>query len=62
MKKTLCLLALLTAPSYCLAQDAPTAAPMPRAIQWRESYPKALEDAARAAKPILADFEADWCG
>ena len=62
MKKTLCLLALLTAPSYCLAQDAPKAAPKPRAIQWRESYPKALEEAARAAKPILADFEADWCG
>ncbi len=62
MKKTICLLALLTAPSYCLGQDTPKAAAKPRAIQWRESYPKALEEAARTTKPILADFEADWCG
>ena len=62
MNKTICLLVFLTTPSYGLAQDNPKAAPKPRAIQWRESYPKALEEAARAAKPILADFEADWCG
>ena len=62
MKKTLCLLALLTASSYCPGQDTPKPAPKPRAIQWRESYPKALEEASRSTRPILADFEADWCG
>ena len=45
-----------------LAPESPGTAPKARSIQWRESYPKALEEATRSAKPILADFEADWCG
>lgn len=33
-----------------------------RAIRWRQSYAKALEEASRTSRPILIDFEADWCG
>lgn len=62
MKKILCMLALLTVPAYASAQEPAKETPKARAIRWRENYAKAVEEAARTSKPILADFEADWCG
>ncbi len=44
---------------------APTSAEManaPKAIRWRTDFKKALVDAKKRHKVILADFYTDWCG
>ena len=33
-----------------------------RGIQWAASFEKALEAASKTQRPLLVDFEAEWCG
>jgi thiol:disulfide interchange protein DsbD len=41
---------------------APTITKQRRAILWVASFEKALEQAKKADRPVIVDFEAEWCG
>lgn len=60
MKTLTCILLFLS--TSLVAQVPAETDTKTRAIRWRKSYATALEEAARTSRPLLIDFEADWCG
>ena len=63
MKTITFTLAFLAAVAGAFAQEEPAkTGAKKKAINWRENYAGALQEAARTSRPLLIDFEADWCG
>ena len=63
MKATIYTLMFLAVTASAPAQDPADAdKKAARSIRWRESYAKALEESRSTTRPLLIDFEADWCG
>ena len=63
MKATIYTLMFLAVTASAPAQDPAEAdKKAARSIRWRESYAKALEESRSTTRPLLIDFEADWCG
>ena len=63
MKTITFTLAFLAAVAGAFAQEEPAkTGAKKKAINWRENYAGALQEAVRTSRPLLIDFEADWCG
>ena len=62
MKTLMYILAFLTVAGFAPAQEPAETTAKSKAIRWRKNYTEALQEAARTSRPLLIDFEADWCG